>query len=145
MILYLDTSALVKLYVLEKGSAEVSRFVDSADAVGTSLLAFPEMASAVTRAAHRGWLKPDDAQHAWDNFVEDWESLVRLNIANQVIHQAGSLARTHGLRAYDAVHLSVAVIWQDALQMPVTLSTFDHELWRACSQAGFQRWPEALP
>ena len=39
MMLYLDTSALVKLYVDEPLSQELSAAVDEAEAVATSLLA----------------------------------------------------------------------------------------------------------
>ena len=46
MIVYLDTSALVKLYVQEVGSTEVRRAVARADLVATSLVAYVEARSA---------------------------------------------------------------------------------------------------
>ena len=50
MILYLDTSALVKLYVEEEGSDEVKKACEQAQVVVTSRLAYAEARSAFARA-----------------------------------------------------------------------------------------------
>ena len=42
MILYLDTSSLVKLYVEEVHADRVKEWVDEAEMVGTCRVAFPE-------------------------------------------------------------------------------------------------------
>ena len=42
MILYLDTSSLVKIFVEEDGSQEVRELVDQAAWVSTSVVAYPE-------------------------------------------------------------------------------------------------------
>jgi len=42
VILYLDTSSLVKLYVEETASADVEGLVVSAEVTGTSLIAYAE-------------------------------------------------------------------------------------------------------
>lgn len=42
MILYLDTSSLVKLYVVEPGSEDVQRLVERAELVSTSIVACAE-------------------------------------------------------------------------------------------------------
>ena len=44
MIAYLDASALVKRYVAERGSAEVGRLIDRAEAAGTAILSRAEVA-----------------------------------------------------------------------------------------------------
>ena len=46
MMLYLDTSALVKLFVDEPLSQELSVAVDEAEAIATSLLAYAEARAA---------------------------------------------------------------------------------------------------
>ncbi|MBX3303395.1 MAG: PIN domain-containing protein [Nitrospira sp.] len=50
MMLYLDTRALVKLYVDEPLSQELSAAVDESEAVATSLLAYAEAMMAFARA-----------------------------------------------------------------------------------------------
>ncbi|MCC6139760.1 MAG: hypothetical protein IT389_03990 [Nitrospira sp.] len=52
MILYLDTSGLIKLYVEKRHSAEVAQAIRDADAIATSLLAYPEARATLARA-HR--------------------------------------------------------------------------------------------
>lgn len=42
MSLYLDTSALIKLYVSEVGSPDVARWVRDADRIATARVAYPE-------------------------------------------------------------------------------------------------------
>ena len=49
MILYIDTSALVKLYAKEAGTAEVQRAVAKAEQIATSLIAYVETRSALAR------------------------------------------------------------------------------------------------
>lgn len=46
MILYLDTSSLIKLYVEEDGSSEIESLVEQATLVCTSVVAYPEARSA---------------------------------------------------------------------------------------------------
>jgi hypothetical protein len=40
------------------------------------------------------------------------------------------------------MHFSSALTWQDALDMPVTLATYDRELWVAAQNTGMEVWPE---
>ena len=54
MILYLDTSALVKLYVREHGSAAVRALVERADVVATSVVAYAEARAAFARLVASG-------------------------------------------------------------------------------------------
>ena len=49
MILYLDTSALVKLYVEEAHTDDVRGWVDAAEIVATCRVAYPEAVSALNR------------------------------------------------------------------------------------------------
>ena len=49
VILYLDTSSLVKIYVAEQGSKDVQALVAQATVVATSRVAYPEMRAAFAR------------------------------------------------------------------------------------------------
>jgi predicted nucleic acid-binding protein len=68
--------------------------------------------------------------------------LVRLDVSWQIAKRAAALAWEYGLRGYDAMHFASALGWQDAIDMPVTLATYDRDLWRAAQKAGMQVWPE---
>ena len=48
------------------------------------------------------------------------------------------------MRGYDATHFAAALTWQEIIEMPVTLGTFDRELWLAAKKAGMAVWPDEL-
>ena len=141
-IIYLDTSALLKLYVQELHSDEARILVDAAEGVGTSILTYPEMAAAMARAGRIQLISEDAARSAWNNFVNDWPDFTRLKISVPLIERAATLAWDFGLRGYDAMHLSAALAWQDALEEQILLATFDRLLWRSGMKAGILVWPE---
>lgn len=60
MILYLDTSSLVKVYIAEAGSDEVQALVASAAVVTTSRIAYPEMRAALARRRRERTLRLKD-------------------------------------------------------------------------------------
>ncbi len=143
-IIYLDTSALLKRYVQETGSAETRMQLESAHIVGTAAITRAEMAAALAKARRMRWLASEEAQQAWHIFLEDWPFLSVVEIVPGLVAQAGELAWTHNLRGYDAVHLAAALTWQDALGSPLTLAAFDKQLWSAAIQVGLAVWPHAL-
>jgi uncharacterized protein len=144
MILYLDASALVKRYVVESGSKEVNFLVEQADTVGSALLTRVEMASALAKAIRMNWVDAQEAENAWQDFLSHWQSFARLSVTPALVERAARLAWEYGLRGYDATHFAAASIWQETLEMPVTLATFDRELWLAAKKAGMAVWPEGL-
>jgi hypothetical protein len=73
-----------------------------------------------------------------------WTDLVRLQLTEVILAQADTLAWDMGLRGYDAVHLAVARFWQSSLGEPVTVATFDRQLWAAAAATGMAAWPDDL-
>lgn len=106
MILYLDTSSLVKLYISEDGSTEVQQAVDNADAVSTSVVAFAEARSAFARLGREGILTPGELTSVREAFLRDWETLLRIRVLKRIYQRAGELAEEHALRGFDALHLA---------------------------------------
>jgi len=141
MILYLDTSALIKRYVVEAGSNEVTAFIEQAEAVGSALLTRVEMAAALSKAVRMDWVEHGDAESAWHDFLAHWQSFTRLSVTPALVERAARLAWEYGLRGYDATHLAAALLWQETLEMPVTLATYDRELGLAGQKAGLTVWP----
>ncbi len=143
-IIYLDTSALLKLYIQENQSDAVRTLVTDASGAGTSMLTYTEMAAAMARAERMRILTADSARKAWDGFLKDWPELTRLKLSAALTERASGLAWEYGLRGYDAMHLAAAMTWQDALGEPVLLATFDRLLWSAGQKAGIPVWPDTL-
>ncbi|MEO5887728.1 MAG: type II toxin-antitoxin system VapC family toxin [Anaerolineales bacterium] len=142
MILYLDTSALAKKYILEQDSERVIAWMDEADLIGTAILTRAEIAAALTRAVKASRLPQEGVNKTLDDFRADWRHFQRVQIDESLVARADSFACVYGLRGYDAIHLASGVIWQESIQMPVTFVTFDAELRDAARKAGLQILPE---
>ena len=105
MILYLDTSSLVKLYVEEPGSQGVRGLVETAEIVATSVLAYPEARAALARRRREKSLTPASHRAAKAALDADWPRLLSVEVAEPLARQAGDLAERHRLRGFDALHL----------------------------------------
>ena len=144
LIIYLDTSACLKRYLNEAGADETRQFLESADEIATIMITRVETASAMSRLAFSRSITDEEGERVWEEFSEDWTTITRLQVTPQVIEKAASLARQYRLRGYDAVHLASAILWQENLNAPVTLATFDRDLWTAGRKASMDVWPEGL-
>ena len=61
-----------------------------------------------------------------------------------IVAQADALAWEHSLRGYDAVHLATALFWQETLGEPLTLVTYDRQLWESARRNKLKLFPEKL-
>lgn len=110
---FLDSSALVKRYIQETGSAWTRTLTNPASGhrLYVARITGPEMVAAITRRQRRGETTPADAAAALAAFRADFAAaLFALDITATVIARAMDLAEQHGLRGYDAVQLAAA--WQ---------------------------------
>ena len=113
MILYLDTSSLVKLYVEEAASADVEDLVGSAEIAGTSLIAYAEARAAFARRLRENAFSSKDYSRLCSQFELDWENFLTIHVTREIVRMAGDLAEKHSLRGYDAVHLASAVMLRE--------------------------------
>lgn len=135
MILYLDTSALVKLYVEKEGSDRVESWVERADLVATVQIAYAEVRVALARLRREGALAPVQPRRAVANFDLQWDGLTAIEVSDAMFRRAGALAEARQLRGYDAVHLSTGLLIRDAKEAPV-FGCFDERLIRAARREG---------
>ena len=141
MIVYLDASALVKRYVAERGTRETAALTADADLVATSLVSRAEVAAALSKAVRLRILTAASGRTARRAFASDWADIARIDPTEALLLRAEQMAWSHALRGYDAVHLASAFVCQDLAGVPVTLATFDRQLWLAGREAGIDVWP----
>lgn len=110
LTLFLDTSALVKLYVEEPESQVVYDLVNEASGVVVSTLALPEAAAALFAKARAGIISEKAAGQALSSLREQWESLERVPLQDHIAEEAAILARSKGLRGADAVQLATCAL-----------------------------------
>ena len=128
MILYLDTSALVKLYVPETESGEVKGAVEAADVVATSRLAYVEATAAFARKRREHGLTAGGYRTVLQDFEHDWENYFLVDVSDSLVKLAARLAEKHALRGYDAIHLASAVTMGRDGGLTIAFSCFDDRL-----------------
>lgn len=133
-MMYWDTSALVKHYVEEPGSRQVDRWQHGARA--SSVVAYVEMHSALSRRRHSGHLTALQFRSAVDQFVMDWQAYVRIPLHSDIIDRAARLVEQHALRTLDALHLAAALLLQDDMDEPTEMISADKALLTAAVAEG---------
>jgi predicted nucleic acid-binding protein len=141
LILYFDSSALVKRYVEEPGSSNVLDWMDDSEVNGTVLVTRAEVAAAITRAVRMQYVSQEDAWQFLDKFHQEWSGFQRLPVTEALVARADALACEQNLGGYDAIHLAAALTWQDLLELPVTVVTYDRELAAAAQASGMRVLP----
>lgn len=128
MILYLDTSSFVKLYVSEAHSSLVKKWVSEAEIAATCRVAYPEMISALSRRFREGDLTKKEYELLINKFSDEWNRFASIDFDEL---EAGRLAKVYGLRGFDAVHLSSAKLLKSQNNISLAFSSFDEALNRA--------------
>jgi uncharacterized protein len=115
---FIDTSALVKRYVKEKGSAWVRSAVkpSSGNTIIVATITQVEIMSAVARRQREGSISARIAKTLRllmdRHFKHEYEVI---SMTSSIVTKAKDLLAQHPLRAYDAVQLATAVTAHDTL------------------------------
>jgi predicted nucleic acid-binding protein len=127
---YLDTSTVLKRYVVETGTAWVQAVAAPAarHSLFTARITLAETVAAITRRERGGTITPHDAATALADFQFDFARQYRIvEVSAGLVAQAATLARRHALRGYDAVQLA-AVLEIHAADSSLTLLSADADL-----------------
>jgi len=136
VIVYLDTSAAVKLYVTEAGSEAVCHAVASASEAATSLLAYAEVEAAFARKYRMHEITAAELENIRHELDRDRAHFNQLPVGSETVRMAGNLAERFGLRGYDAVHLASAYLLSREIRFTVSFACFDLALNSAVSSLG---------
>ncbi len=142
MILYLDTSALVKRYFGEENSAEVVNYWTQAQEIVTSCVTYAEAMASFWRKKREG-LTPEEMIHeAARLFKKDWETFVRVKVNEDLNQYVDSLVQRYPLRGFDAIHLASAKVINEFLPENLLFLCFDHGLTTAAHNEGLMTFPK---
>lgn len=136
VILYLDTSALVKLYIAEAESPAIHDAVARAEAVAVCRIAWAEACAALARRARD---VPTDetatttARHA---MARDWPHFLIIEVTQAVVERACEFAETFALRGYDSVQLASAYTTLASAPGEVDFACYDNRLNKAARVLG---------
>ena len=142
-MIYLDSSALVKLLVFEPGSDLVWKVIGN-ESVVSSRITWVEARAALARRERES---PEHAQ-IWDQSRSElarlWPYLRVLEVTQAIAVLAGDYAETLALSGYDAVQLASAIAGEKASAGTWTFMSFDRRLNRAARTVGLAL-SEGLP
>ncbi len=139
MILYLDTSAVVKLYVEEVYSDQVIQQVARAEISATSRIAFVETLAGVARKLRDGDISRKEHEVLLGEFETDWNNFFVVEVTEEVCGISRDLLKDHPLRAFDAIHLASAVLLRRKIKEDVWFSSFDKRLAAAAQAEGLTK------
>jgi predicted nucleic acid-binding protein len=135
---------MVKRYLTEPGSPQFRHFIADAVALGSVAISRTEVVATFGKAVRVGAVSRDIAEAARQILQLDWRDFARIDITEHLLDRASDLAWTYGLRGYDSVQLAAAVRWQEELDLPLTMATFDRSLWKAAARVGLDPYPPDL-
>lgn len=108
MIDFLDSSALVKRYLPERGAESVRRATRSTN-VTVARIAHAEVAATIARVCREGAIEPSERDRALDRLGEDIARWRVVELRPRIVQRVRELVCRHPLRGYDAVQLASAL------------------------------------
>jgi len=142
MILFCDTSALVKLYVVEAGSEATRRLADEAEILSVSRIAWAEFHAAAARRARMIPADEPALDEAREVLRSQWDDFLVIEVSQPVVELAGDYADLYALRAYDAVQLATASYLAAQSGQRVTFACFDKRLNKVATALGIAPTPD---
>lgn len=134
MILFVDTSVLVKLYIAEPGSERMRQSAAQEVRIAASVLAFAEIHATFARRRREALLLASELEELLLRFADDWEGLLQVPVGAEVLAFVPELCKRHPLRGADAVHLASALLLRQGLE--VLFACSDNSLLAAAAAEG---------
>jgi uncharacterized protein len=141
MILYLDTSVLVKRYFKEPYSDEVlSKWMDATEII-TSSVAYEETLASFYRKKREAGLKDALVKKIAESFRGAWNNFIRIEVTGELNEYIDRIIVKHPLRGFDAIHLASVTIQLERLGREFVFACFDPRLVAAAKTEGIETFP----
>ena len=144
MILYLDTSALVKKYFKEPGSDLVIDHWNRAEEIATSSVAYAEALASIYRKKRELQTEEPLFQAALNSLHEDWQGFIRVEVNDGLNGSIEKVLQKHPLRGFDAVHLASALLIKERLPEDFIFACFDQRLMASAVAEGLNVLPSSF-
>ncbi len=134
MVVYFDTSALIKKYLSEKGSENLISFLDSVDMAYISSLTILETFSVFSRAFHSKTISRGDFEYSKNIFTEELSSFTVIEMDKKVREIVVNQFDLHHINTLDMIQLCCAIQFQDIIDI---VAVSDLRLKKAFVNHGF--------
>jgi uncharacterized protein len=140
MLYYLDSSAWVKRYFEERGSAWVDGLFEQDNLLSCSTLGLIEVMATAVRKCAGGAIDAAGLAETKSWLMDEWGSFLWVGLAPEVVERSLEIADAFALRGSDSVHLASALQLRGDLGIDsdeFTFVTSDQELKAAASRGWF--------
>lgn len=138
MILYCDTSALIKLYLQEDQSNQMLTAARTADVLAVCRITWAEAMAGFARRVREVEEDGERIEQARQRLQADWPRYAIVEVNQPLVERAGELADIFALRGYDSVQLAAALVLKTGADETVTFACFDKRLSKAALVLGLQ-------
>ena len=128
VILFCDTSALMKLLVDEAQSEQLRQISTTVDAIGVCRITWAEAMAALARLQREDPVSNEDLEQARHQLVQSWETFSIVEVTQSLVEKAGVFSEAFALRGYDSVQLAAAHQLHEQFALPLTFACFDRRL-----------------
>lgn len=137
--LFLDTSSLVKLYVMESDSLALAARAANARELVVSALAEFEFLSAIGRRSRDGDLTAKQYEQLRSAFYGDWSEIyVQQPLSDAVFSESRLLLSTYRIKTLDAFQLASAITYTTFTKARPLFVTADENLREVAKREGFE-------
>ena len=128
MLLFCDTSALIKLLIDEPNSAKIHQVTERAGLIAACRITWAEAMAAMARRQRDDPTSAEEIESARQRLSMLWSSFTIVEVSQKLVEAAGRFADGFALRGYDSVQLAAAHELHIASEQPVTFACYDRRL-----------------
>ncbi len=128
MLLFCDTSALIKLLIDEPDSTQIHEATKRAELIAACRITWAEAMAAMARRQRDDPTSADDIEQARQRLIKLWSSFTIVEVSQQLVEAAGRFADGFALRGYDSVQLAAAHKLHITSEQSVTFACHDRRL-----------------
>jgi len=131
MILFCDTSALIKLLIDEPESDQMQQASSDAEAIAVCRITWAEAMAAMARRQREDPMSGNNIDRARGRLIQNWNDLTIVEVSQNLVETAGRFADGFALRGYDSVQLAAAHELRKSTDQTLTFASYDRRLRQA--------------
>ena len=131
MILFCDTSALIKLLIDEPESDQMQQASSDAEAIAVCRITWAEAMAAMARRQREDPMSGNNIDLARGRLIQNWNDLTIVEVSQNLVETAGCFADGFALRGCDSVQLAAAHELRKSTDQTLTFASYDRRLRQA--------------
>jgi predicted nucleic acid-binding protein len=131
VLLFCDTSALIKLLIDEPDSAQIHQASERAGLIAACRITWAEAMAAMARRQRDDPTSADDIETARQRLSMLWSSFTIVEVSQKLVEAAGRFADGFALKGYDSVQLAAAHELHVNTEQKVLFACYDRRLKQA--------------